>query len=106
MVRRWKKESSQFRAHSFAQIRCTNGIAGVALRCTRRHRIGTPNNAAKPTTTTTMVLPVVASAARRHVGLMAKQQAQRRTFASAPAQEWEGIDKVVRGYFPEDYQRA
>jgi len=35
---------------------------------------------------------------------------QRRGFAlggsHGPPPEWEGIDKVVRGYFPEDYQRA
>lgn len=34
---------------------------------------------------------------------------QRRGFAlgghHGPPPEWEGVDKVVRGYFPEDYQR-
>ena len=34
-------------------------------------------------------------------------RAQRRQMGGshAPAPEWTGIDKVVRGYFPEDYQR-
>jgi hypothetical protein len=54
----------------------------------------------------TMVLPIVAAAARRRVGMMTKQQMQKRSFAHAPAKEWEGIDKVVRGYFPHDHQRA
>lgn len=35
---------------------------------------------------------------------------QRRRFAlggsSGPPPEWEGVDKVVRGHFPQDYQRA
>jgi hypothetical protein len=54
-----------------------------------------------------MVLPIIASAARRRVGMMTKQQMQKRSFAGhAPAKEWEGIDKVVRGYFPLDHQRA
>jgi hypothetical protein len=26
--------------------------------------------------------------------------------AKGPPVEWEGIDKVVRSYFPEDYQRT
>jgi len=30
---------------------------------------------------------------------------KRRMGSSAPAQEWTGIDKVVRGYFPKDEQR-
>jgi hypothetical protein len=54
----------------------------------------------------TMVLPIVAAAARRRVGMMTKQQMQKRSFAHAPTKEWEGIDKVVRGYFPHDHQRA
>ena len=53
----------------------------------------------------TMVLPLVASAARRRAGLIAKQQVQKRSMGSGPAPEWEGIDKVVRGVFPGDHQR-
>ena len=54
-----------------------------------------------------MVLPLAAAAARRNVGRFAtKQVVQRRQMGSAPAKEWEGIDKVVRGYFPEDHQRT
>lgn len=54
-----------------------------------------------------MVFPVAGAAARR-VGLIAKQQVQKRTMAGghAPAPEWEGVDKVVRGVFPHDHQRA
>ena len=56
----------------------------------------------------TMVLPLAAAAARRRFGMAAKQsmQQQKRGMAHAPAPEWEGIDKVVRGYFPQDYQRT
>lgn len=54
----------------------------------------------------TMVLPLAAAAARRRVGIIAKQQTQRRNMAGAPAPQWEGVDKVVRGYFPQDHQRA
>jgi len=45
--------------------------------------------------------PAVRPAARAAV------TAQRRQMGGshAPAPEWTGIDKVVRGYFPEDYQR-
>jgi hypothetical protein len=54
-----------------------------------------------------MVLPIAANAARRRVGMIAKQNMQqRRGMAHAPAPEWTGIDKVVRGYFPQDYQRT
>lgn len=51
-----------------------------------------------------MVLPVVASAARRRVGMAAAQQ-QKRSMGSGPAPEWTGIDKVVRDVFPGDHQR-
>ena len=51
--------------------------------------------------------------ARRAVPLIARsttQQPQRRGFSlgghHGPPPKWEGIDKVVRGYFPEDYQRT
>jgi hypothetical protein len=54
-----------------------------------------------------MVLPIAAAVARRRVGMVAKQQMQqRRGMAHAPAPEWTGIDKVVRGYFPQDHQLA
>ena len=53
-----------------------------------------------------MMIPLAASAARRRAAMMAQQQ-QRRNMGGghAPAPEWEGIDKVVRGVFPQDYQR-
>lgn len=54
-----------------------------------------------------MVFPVAAAAARRRFGMIAKQQVQRRNMAGhGAAPEWEGIDKIVRGVFPADYQRA
>jgi hypothetical protein len=45
---------------------------------------------------------------RRQAAIVAasQQAATRRTMAShAAAPEWTGIDKVVRGYFPQDDQR-
>ena len=51
---------------------------------------------------------LTAAAARRRVAVPLAAAAQRRTFAlgghHGPPPEWTGIDKVVRGYFPEDYQ--
>ena len=49
-------------------------------------------------------------AARSRVLLLnATQQQQRRTMSlgghHGPPPEWTGVDKVVRKYFPEDYQR-
>eukprot|EP00956_Cyclotella_meneghiniana_P012483 scaffold17741_cov67-Cyclotella_meneghiniana.AAC.4 len=35
----------------------------------------------------------------------ASMQTKRRMGSGAAAPEWEGIDKVVRGYFPQDDQR-
>ena len=54
-----------------------------------------------------MIVPLAASAARRRAAMAAQQQ-QRRAMGGghAPAPEWEGIDKVVRGYFPQDHQRT
>jgi hypothetical protein len=52
-----------------------------------------------------MVFSVAAATARRRFAVMAKQTTQRRTMAGGAAPEWEGIDKVVRGYFPSDSQR-
>ncbi|KAL3788601.1 hypothetical protein HJC23_005260 [Cyclotella cryptica] len=45
-------------------------------------------------------------AARRQAAAASTQQAKRRMGSSAPAPEWTGIDKVVRGYFPQDDQLA
>ena len=58
--------------------------------------------------TATMVFPIAANAVRRRAGTIAKQQIQKRYMAGGhgPAPEWEGIDKVVRGVFPHDYQCA
>jgi hypothetical protein len=55
-----------------------------------------------------MVFAIAARAASRQVGLIAKQSPQRRHMAGGghAAPEWEGIDKIVRGYFPGDHQRA
>lgn len=44
-------------------------------------------------------------ATRRTSVATTSQQARRRMGSSAPAQEWTGIDKVVRSYFPKDEQR-
>jgi hypothetical protein len=52
-----------------------------------------------------MVFSVAAATARRRFAMMAKQTTQRRTMAGGAAPEWEGVDKVVRGYFPKDSQR-
>ena len=41
---------------------------------------------------------------RQTVATATSQQAKRR-MGGAAAPEWTGIDKVVRGYFPQDYQR-
>ncbi|KAL3763826.1 hypothetical protein ACHAW5_007780 [Stephanodiscus triporus] len=45
-------------------------------------------------------------ASRRTSVATTSQQARRRMGSSAPAQEWTGIDKVVRSYFPKDEQLA
>ena len=53
-----------------------------------------------------MIPAVVASAARRRFAGVARQNiVQKRSMGGGPAPEWEGIDKVVRGYFPQDHQR-
>ena len=36
---------------------------------------------------------------------IANASAQKRQMGTHAAPEWTGIDKVVRGVFPEDYQR-
>ena len=45
-------------------------------------------------------------ATRRAAATSANTQKRRMGGAAAPAPEWSGIDKVVRGYFPQDDQRA
>eukprot|EP00934_Nitzschia_sp_Nitz4_P000494 Nitzschia sp. Nitz4//scaffold152_size53828//37653//38187//NITZ4_006748-RA/size53828-augustus-gene-0.99-mRNA-1//-1//CDS//3329537220//494//frame0 len=73
-------------------------------------KVNHSRSARKPSTisypSSTMVFPIAANVARRRAGLIAKQQVQKRSFAHAPAPEWEGVDKVVRGVFPKDYQLA
>jgi len=53
-----------------------------------------------------MVFPIAARAATRRMGMIAKQSTQRRAMGGGghAAPEWEGIDKIVRGYFPGDHQ--
>lgn len=47
-----------------------------------------------------------ASASRITVTRAAAQRMQqKRTMAGGPKPVWTGIDKTVRGYFPEDWQR-
>mmetsp|Transcript_51118 Transcript_51118/g.52073 ORF Transcript_51118/g.52073 Transcript_51118/m.52073 type:complete len:121 (-) Transcript_51118:1108-1470(-) len=53
-----------------------------------------------------MVFSVAAVTTRRRIAVMVKQSTQRRTMGGGAAPEWEGIDKVVRGYFPGDHQLA
>mmetsp|Transcript_23308 Transcript_23308/g.54130 ORF Transcript_23308/g.54130 Transcript_23308/m.54130 type:complete len:134 (-) Transcript_23308:985-1386(-) len=48
----------------------------------------------------------VGTAARRHLQPTAVAGVQRRAMGSGPKPEWTGIDKVVRTYFPEDWQLA
>lgn len=47
---------------------------------------------------------------RRVVGNGSLQLQQKRGMAlgghHGPAPDWQGVDKVVRGYFPHDYQRT
>lgn len=52
------------------------------------------------------MLSVTRAAVRPAARRVASATVQRRQMGGhAPAPEWTGIDKVVRGYFPEDYQR-
>jgi len=53
-----------------------------------------------------MVFSGATATARRRIAVMVKQSTQRRTMGGGTAPEWEGIDKVVRGYFPGDHQLA
>ena len=52
----------------------------------------------------------LSSVARRRVVVPLIQRTQKRGMAlgghHGPPPEWTGVDKVVRGYFPEDYQRT
>jgi len=55
-----------------------------------------------------MVLVQATRATARLAARKVATQQQKRTMAGGggPKPEWEGIDKIVRGYFPEDYQRT
>ena len=57
---------------------------------------------------TTMVLQAVAARATANAARRVVSQQQKRSFAGhgKAKPEWTGIDKVVRGYFPEDHQRT
>ena len=50
-------------------------------------------------------MTVYARVARTAGRTAARAQRRQMGGSHAPAPEWTGIDKVVRGYFPEDYQR-
>jgi hypothetical protein len=53
------------------------------------------------------MLPVVSAVARRRTAVMATRKVQQRGMGGhAPKPEWTGIDKTVRSYVPEDYQRT
>jgi hypothetical protein len=56
-----------------------------------------------------MALSLVSAMARRRAMPIIGQQ-QKRSFAlgghHGPPPEWTGVDKIVRSYFPEDYQRT
>ena len=79
-------------AHSFLNLH--RKICKAFFTC---HRLSPPPHSA----TMTVYARVARTAGRTAV------RAQRRQMGGshAPAPEWTGIDKVVRGYFPEDYQR-
>jgi hypothetical protein len=48
--------------------------------------------------------------ARRRAVPVVMQRTQKRGMAlgghHGPPPDWQGVDKIVRGYFPEDYQRT
>lgn len=82
-------------------LTCTrSNLIDVISNCkafyTSQRRVSPPHSA-----TMTVYARVARTAGRTAV------RAQRRQMGGshAPAPEWTGIDKVVRGYFPEDYQR-
>eukprot|EP00563_Minutocellus_polymorphus_P003408 CAMPEP_0181040346 /NCGR_PEP_ID=MMETSP1070-20121207/10996_1 /TAXON_ID=265543 /ORGANISM="Minutocellus polymorphus, Strain NH13" /LENGTH=123 /DNA_ID=CAMNT_0023118343 /DNA_START=6 /DNA_END=377 /DNA_ORIENTATION=+ len=51
-------------------------------------------------------MTVYARVARTAGRTAVRSQRRQMGGSHAPAPEWTGIDKVVRGYFPEDYQLA
>jgi hypothetical protein len=52
-----------------------------------------------------MVLQALKTTGVRVATAQARRAGARRNMGGhAPAPEWTGIDKVVRGYFPQDYQ--
>jgi hypothetical protein len=92
-----------FAQRTFARARLRRANTESLFLVLREQRIGTK----QLKNVSTMVFPVAAAAARRRVGMIAKQQVQRRNMAGhSAAPEWEGIDKIVRGVFPGDHQRA
>uniref|UniRef100_A0A7S2R1X0 Uncharacterized protein n=1 Tax=Eucampia antarctica TaxID=49252 RepID=A0A7S2R1X0_9STRA len=53
-----------------------------------------------------MVMIAIQATARRSAVVAVRHQQRRQMGGHAPAPEWTGIDKVVRGYFPQDHQLA
>ena len=55
-------------------------------------------------------LPALSAIARRRAAPAVVQHTQKRGMAlggsKGPPPDWQGVDKVVRGYFPEDYKRT
>jgi hypothetical protein len=49
---------------------------------------------------------LVTTRRQANASIFAIQHAKRRMASHAAAPEWTGIDKVVRGYFPQDDQRT
>ncbi|KAL7488791.1 hypothetical protein ACHAW6_014400 [Cyclotella cf. meneghiniana] len=64
-----------------------------------------PKTAHHPTAMSFALARTALFAARRQAAAASTQQAKRRMGSGAAAPEWTGIDKVVRGYFPQDDQR-
>ena len=53
-----------------------------------------------------MVFQVVSATTARGIKATGNKIAARRSMGTAPKKDWEGIDAVVRKYFPEDWQGA
>jgi len=53
-----------------------------------------------------MVIQVLRSTTSRGVAATRSNLVAKRSMGSAPKKDWEGIDKIVRGVFPEDWQVA
>ena len=104
-------QTAKFLVPSWSKTKVLCGLCGCPkLRCQGswgpKTESGTQiSNKTKTTSKITrMVLPAVGVAARRRVAVAALQQ--RRNMGGGPKPEWTGIDKTVRTYFPEDWQRA